>query len=70
MSSSVSEAIMWGLAELCLLSGLLVMPGRSVKVSPQQLVELLWFEYIGGKHSVYLQRILACNRSDYFFVTI
>lgn len=61
---------MWGLAEFCLLSGLLVMPGYSVKVSPPQLVELLWSKYTGDKHSVYLQHILACNRSDSFFVTI
>lgn len=70
MSSSVSKAVTWGLAELCLLSGLLVMPGHSVKVFPQQLVELLWSEYTGDKHSVYLQHILACNRSDYIFVMI
>lgn len=70
MSSSVSKAIMWGLAEVCLLSVLLVMPRHSVEVSPQQLVELLWSEYIGDKHSVYHQHILVCNRSDYLFVMV
>lgn len=49
---------------------LLVMPRHNVKVSPQQLVELLCSECIGDKHSVYLQHILACNRSDYFLLVI
>lgn len=52
---------------LYLLSRLLVMRAHSVKMSPEQLVELLWSECIGGKQSAYLHQISTCSRSDYFF---
>lgn len=43
--------------------------GHVVKVSPEQLVELLWSGHIGGKHSSHLQQISMCSRSVIFFET-